>query len=823
MLKPVTLLALDEPSAALAAAVQQRIAAACGLDELAQSAFVSANLAGSITSIHARRQAPDSPLRSRDDVSARETILVVLSAGGEARKTLIETAREIRQLYDMRRLAAAYTLEALCLMPELMPSPDYGAAYSLVKMLSADNPFDAVWLLDATNGNRVKFGPVSDEAYAVAVAGALLHEPEMSGAPASHRPRGLDPIFSSFGYAELVFPRDVALQRLEPRLAAELMRDTLLRSGAGTHPQLAAKQFVLQEAFATPLSRIGIEAGQSLFNRFQPRTFVNEHTRSADELIAAVRAELKTHRDSTHVQNLTTLATQGDQTAGGLAALVISTVDETLDRDDYSAAIGWFDALLDPLPDLRADAGVAPRNLITELNAATAALDARVRFAPNIAASDAARKRIRELDNLIADQQLVADVLTPVHGAAQLADMQAEKDSLSRSLPDVIFAEETENNAARNAAREAEAARLAEETLAREQQLRELFQTKPRAELAVAEALELRRSFLWRHLWAGLAGAAAVAAFCLRFNLTFRTLWIGLGLFAIYTAFRYVTDVISRIRAAREYLARLVAQIDATDKAKNAAHNDELQFEYDVAHRRTAISVLRRTRELARTTLDALRVRVEELEALAASFVPATIAGHRLSIAIVDDADVDAWYDHTADDRRHLFSEFPIRRSESRRLALDELRARITAYTAAAFEPFRKLTLAEAAALTPEASLNQRLKRFAEYSAPLIELRDDDLPAQQAMQRDTTLWISDATFLGQIQRRLPDANAKPALDPLRIQAVSRVLHYPAYVLGQIEYYRSEYDPAQHAESAEVEEPLPQLREPYGQVLEFRED
>ncbi|HYR27050.1 MAG TPA: hypothetical protein VEU30_01205, partial [Thermoanaerobaculia bacterium] len=136
MLKPVTLLALDEPSAMLAAAVQQRIAAACGLADLAQSAFVNANLAGSITSIHARRQAPDSALRMRDDVSARETVLVVLSAGGEARTSLIEIAREIRQLYDMRRLAAAYTVEALCLLPELVPSPDYGAAYSLLKMLS---------------------------------------------------------------------------------------------------------------------------------------------------------------------------------------------------------------------------------------------------------------------------------------------------------------------------------------------------------------------------------------------------------------------------------------------------------------------------------------------------------------------------------------------------------------------------------------------------------------------------------------------------------------------------------------------------------------
>jgi hypothetical protein len=72
-------------------------------------------------------------------------------------------------------------------------------------------------------------------------------------------------------------------------------------------------------------------------------------------------------------------------------------------------------------------------------------------------------------------------------------------------------------------------------------------------------------------------------------------------------------------------------------------------------------------------------------------------------------------------------------------------------------------------------------------------VRDDDIEAERAMQRDTTLWIdgADALFADRLRRRIPSASMKAPRDPLRIQALSRILHYPAYVLGQIDYYRQQ--------------------------------
>jgi hypothetical protein len=805
MLKPVSILALDDVAAPLAYAVQQRVTENLGAEDLVQTrAVAGSDLAQTIQSIHAQRQRPDSPLRLRDDISTRELVLVMLSAAGPAGSTLIEITRQIREIYETRRFASFLTIEILCLLPEVvgaMAPEDYAAAYALLKALSGDEtkPFNEVWLLDATNGNRVKFGAlaVSLDAYADAIAGALSYEPEMSGALPGIHPRGMHPTFSSFGYASLVFPRETALQRIEPRFAAELIRTKLLDGVAPPHAQLAAKQFVAAEEFALPLSRIGVDAGQSLFRRFQPKTAVRERTRSAEEVIAAVRSELQAFRDSTHLQNLETLSRQGEQTTRELAALLDRSVDKVVDREGYEAALNLLEALLDPLPDLRADADLVPRNLVTE----------------NIAASDAGRKRVRELETLMQDQKLVADTVAAVSAAEPIAEMDREKSSLLQKLPEILFAEERENNAARSAAREEEVALLAVETESREQELRELFAQLPRAEQALREALETRREWLWRQVLIAAGGIAAMYAIpflfgVLRPNLeriTSAVTW-ALVLFAIVTGFRYMTQIVPLVRDARERLAGLRAQIETTDQAKNAAHNAELQFEYDMTHRRTTLRVLRAIRDAVKGALDVTSARRQELGEMAASFVPASIAQSGLSLSIVDDGDIDRWYESTIEDRKPFLREFPIRRSASRRLPLEEMRQQIASYASTAFAGFRQLTIATAAAsLTVEAKLAQRLRRFADTSAPLIEIRDDDLPAQRAMQRDCTLWIdtNDATWTTQLQRRFPDACVKAASDALRVHAVTRVLHYPGYVLGQIDYYRGQYEGAMHPDDSNV--------------------
>jgi len=789
MLKPVSILALDDDAASLADAVQRRVSQACALDDLVQWRRGDALIDAAIQSMRAQRQRPESPLRIRDDISNRELVLVIVSAGGPAHATVLDTVTRIRNIYESRRLASFFGIELLCLLPEVTKSDDYAAAYGLLTALSGADPkpFSEVWLVDSTNGGRVQFGALTDalDTYADAVAGALMLEPELSGALPGLHPRGMPPAFSSFGYAELFFPRELVVQRVESRFAAELVTRALLNRVDGPVASLQARQFIAQ-------AQLSSQSAQSVFKRFQPKTLVNERTRSAEELIAAVRNELQQFRESVHLQNLDALAKQSDKAAGVATASLERTVDETLDQFDYPSAIRFLDALLDPLPDVRRDADASPRNLVTELTGATAALDTRLGFMPNTSASDAARKRVRELANQIQDQTLVAEAMAPVSAAEQIGELEREQRSLLEGLPEIVFAEESANNAGRNAARDAEAARLAVETQTREQELRELFVQRPRAEHALREALEMRRAWIWRQIiWAAVIAGLIYAVRYERFWMTA----IALSLFAIFAFVRYANEIAPRVRAAREALERIRAQIDATDKAKNAAYNDELQFECDIAHRRATLNILRRTRDAAKDALDKLRIRLQELENVGRVLQPAPLTSSGLSISIIADADVDAWYERTADDRKPVIREFPITRSASRHLSLDELRARVAAHAATAFGELHKLTLARAASvLAQEGQLAQRMKRFAEVSAPLIDLRDDDLPANQAMQRDVTLWTEpdDARWVSQLQRRFPDAQVKGSPDLLRVHLLSRVLHFPAYVLGQIDFYRSQY-------------------------------
>jgi hypothetical protein len=161
-------------------------------------------------------------------------------------------------------------------------------------------------------------------------------------------------------------------------------------------------------------------------------------------------------------------------------------------------------------------------------------------------------------------------------------------------------------------------------------------------------------------------------------------------------------------------------------------------------------------------------------------------------------------------------------------MSIKDLRERVATYASSAFTAFRGLTLSTAATtVATRTSLASRLKRLSDLAAPLIELRDNDFEAEKATQRDVTLWAdeSDVHWLQQLRERFPGAQVKTSADPLRVHVMTRVLHYPAYVIGQIDYLRTQYDAAAVAEGEGYPDLLPSdlavtgvLRLAYEQVL-----
>jgi hypothetical protein len=751
-----------------------------------------------IQSMHAQRQRPDSPLRVRDDVGTRELVLVMLAAAGPARTSLLETTRA-HPRRSTRRAASrrSYRSRFSVLLPEAAGSAAgrLRGAYALLKTLSAESekPFDEVWLLDATNGKRVRFGATRRSARRLcrAIAGALTYEPEMSGALPGIHPRGMHPTFSSFGYASLVFPRR----------AGVATRRSAFRRGAGAgrncspddarRAQLAAKQFVAADEFALPLSRIGVDGRQALFRRFQPKTPVTERTRSArGDHRRRARASCRRSATRRICENLDDAARSRATDDPRSRRAARSAIDETLDRDGYDAAIalarGAARSAARAAPEGRARAAAtwsrrsAPHGGARRGSCFHAEHSVERCRAPKRCASWSRSSRIRRS----SPTRWRGGCRGREIGCARSGEGVAARNRC-RSM---IFAERAREQLARTAAREARRRARRRRPSPASRSLRELFGQLPRAEQALREALETRRR---------VAVAAAMVCHCRRGGDGRHRARIGgptyvgdparAGIFTVITGIRYATQIAPLVRDAKERLARLRALIETADQAKNAAHNVELQFEYDVMHRRTALRVLRASHDTARELVGAVRARREELELLAASFVPPSLSSAPLSLGVIDDEELDAWYARTIEDRKPFVREFPIRRAESRRLALEMMRERIASHAASAFTDLRKLTLAMAATrLADESKLAHRLKRFADLSAPLIELRDDDLQAQRSMQRDCTLWLDsgDAAWIAQLQRRFPESHVRTAPDALSVHVVTRVLHFPATFSGR---------------------------------------
>ena len=114
-------------------------------------------------------------------------------------------------------------------------------------------------------------------------------------------------------------------------------------------------------------------------------------------------------------------------------------VDETLDREAMRSAIALLDALLDPLPDVRSDADMRaaqPRDgASTPRPRRSMRASASRRTRPR---ATLARKRVRELGQLLAGSELVAETRRRRRrGGAARASWRTSSDRCSPQLPEM--------------------------------------------------------------------------------------------------------------------------------------------------------------------------------------------------------------------------------------------------------------------------------------------------------------------------------------------------------------------------------------------------
>jgi hypothetical protein len=843
------------------------------------------DLAAALMSIQERWQAPDSAVRSleaRRPSSARsksvELVLIMLSSAGPGREIAIELARQVRRLYLTLLGNHTCTCELLCLLPDLFDAPgagEYASTYSFLKLLSHVNGsatdgkrlLDYVWLMASGNDSRIKFGKLRENQtfYAEALAGFLTHEAEMSGpAPGTFRPRGVDATFSAFGYAHLVFPRATLMTRLESNLAGDLIERELLANDVNASPAVAqslAKKLVGSDEFTSRANRLDVVSGQSVSREFQPKVDIT----NAEEIITALGRARKAYNDKDLVEKQRLLAEHADQTRTELIEILSRNVDDHADQKNFATSERFLEALIDPFPNVNWSSAARPaRNLMTELATAQEALDKRIDVEPNVTETNAKQKRIEELRALLSDQKLATETIAAAHHreedamedsqvrsidpeeaqkqrADAIAASEKELSDIRASLSAAKFAEDQENSVLRTSGKETMRARLAKETASQEGSLRELFAERPQAVASLREALRLKKAFLDKHikLRPGAFLAIVIALLILGKAMNFapanaflawlgsdllRTALIVLAMAAIYGAviwLKYVAEIAATVREAREWNQRLEREIPAARDRIQAAHAEELQFEYDVSLRETKVKVLRRLQQEAKKQLENLRRRMQELEALRREFsiahAAATIQGSDVNIPIVVDAEVDGYYVQTAGERETAVRDFlraGLKRSAARVQPIGAVRQRVESYAAEAFASLRQSTLSQVLTGSPriasDAELTRRLIRFADFGSPLIELGEVDTPAEDAMQRDTTFWIDrdEGPVSGLLRNRFGMAEIKAGGDALNAYVISRALHFPAYVMGQIWYYRAQYMAAPDPQTAALPDLMP---------------
>jgi hypothetical protein len=861
MLRPTCIFTLDEMANDLADDVRSLIAERHGISELvavrtigdvyavigrgegSQTSERFPALAQVLMSVHAVWQAPTSVLRRRN-VSDRQRILIIAAASQSTARDAIDLARAIQTVYDSLFSSHLHTCELVLLLPDTASGSTpqmYASAYAGLKEISevaAGNGqgkrlCDFIWIISSSNARRLRFPPVDKDSrvYAEAVVGLLSTEPELSGAlPGAFRPRGFDPTFSSFGYAELVLPVDTIAMRLEARFAEELVGEVLCETAvesAQRSAELAAKTLLQNDSFSALLKRLDFEKGLVISREFQPQTRMVEAVATVDDITAAMRGERESFRRNALLRRQTADIERANGTVAAAAAAVRELRDTTANSVGFRQCIRVLEALIDPFPDLRWDrADLAPRNLCSEIDTASEALDQTLGIQGRVE-SQAMRARARELRAVLQHQQLSEELLTLAEPAAE-ARLQPAREELQRqfeilmaALPETIMREELSRAEALPKATAAEQERLAQVTDDAERALADLVVAKQRSTEALNDALRIRRAFLHTHLVArpiavalllvGLGAAVGAAKpEILRWLVeglggSARLFTYGVGMIVMYAAAvvgRYLSAIHPSVVRAREQVRRVADSMPAAFVRLSSAHAAELQFEYSMSLYETHISMLRRLANEIRSLIVGVRERVADLEALREQFSKehrqAVITTAARTLSAVTTEEVDYYYDHSTSERAVAtrdFCEGSLTRSAVLRFESNEIDRAVRDYVSAHYSVIRKMTLVDLAAGRPPIvaldAFGRRAERLLDMGSPLLEIRED-IEAQRGIQKDVTVWTGGVSILSELLKHEQGMHIRTDGDPLRIVTLGRTLHVPGYSLAQIDYYRSQY-------------------------------
>lgn len=784
------------------------------------------------------------------EISSAHQIYLMLSASNQlARGVVFELVRMIRWLYTKYFTDTPHSLEALILLPGLfteVTTSDYSAAYALLKEL--DNkmttgvlvaatqkvtPFDNCWLIDG------RIGELKDNlySYADAFAGFLTVEAQTSGLLiGAQKVRGKIPAYSTFGYGELFFPKEIAMKRLSTALAADIMIKQFLPKvefAKETNRKwlLDAKEFVLSEEFSDAFLELERDNGKPIWQDFNPR--IDIRAGMSSEYGMELQRAYRQFENKELLSYKRALENSSKQVQTTLTAFLDKTINRYADTSNSGLheAVMLLNRLTYLYLELQSDeARDQSHNLITELRAAEAFLDTKLQV---IIDCEKTKELLNEVLALKLQQQ-------------QLQDNSSEQEiqTVNEQLRSAI----TEYQKAANLEiAQASQIRAQARTKAREQaekavvtSLSQLTATENQLEAAIDRKNELiaeEKSFRNQYLiiYPTLLGALLLGFVILMGIFSQSTLWLLLqkigenlvtyllwSTVAILTYLgivwlKYSTTIRDRLLKLQKQIKRLESSLKANAVELRRSYNEQLKLEYDFYAQNLRVETLNYLIRTAKQRTETIRQTLDNFSQIYNNLLQeheqAKINFSETRLTVLTDSDIDAYYQtFLASNSTEKFTQEKVSRSQSWKISAEDFKNQLIPFAQKQFEQLSNLSIGEVLKQSDLISANTstlRLNQLHDSANLLLRLQDIDTNLNPTSQRETNLWVAPKDkeqIFGHYSRLSRTLTALEAEDELKLSILTRSLGFPAYFLSQIEFYRDCYERTQseQTESDELE-------------------
>jgi hypothetical protein len=303
-----------------------------------------------------------------------------------------------------------------------------------------------------------------------------------------------------------------------------------------------------------------------------------------------------------------------------------------------------------------------------------------------------------------------------------------------------------------------------------------------------------------------------------------------LGLLFITTVYAgvmlyfFFVGINRRVNEARSQVKQLESSQRSAVVQLSRAREDQLRFEYQLYEQTIRIDTLNRLIEAVEQRAQELRQKLAALAETRDAFARQHEDAAPLSSAtrrpVLYDRDIDAFYEKRKGDTQldvETFTREHVNRADALDIEMGVFRDKLEAFARSRFERLKALTIEDVLLREPELiapeHATRHLRELDDAAEPLVQLREIGIDDDHFAQRDVTLWAGaneHEQLLARYRQICPNATARPSEDERTLRALTRCLNYPAYFLGQIDYYRDCYDrsPEKEQETAALPDLIP---------------